>query len=212
MSADRALDRLDVYEIACLAGGEVRVVDTALVALVESGRVTVTAPGALATVSLLRRHPVEAAVLDAIGPSGHRSVETIRWRLNTDERLLDVSRHLRDVGLLGSASLVPTARRSRWRLAPTYAGRHLLHELRDAPPADGVAGGTSAMMVALCGREHMRDKALCAAIFEPPPSPLAGGLTGRPPSELDYADGPEAAHRTRAKLLADIGRNGLLGY
>ena len=207
-----ARDALDVYEIACLAGGQIRMVDTAIVALVESGRVQVSAPGCLATVSLARRHPVEAAVLDAVGPTGSRSVETVRWRLATDDRVLAVDRRLRDAGLLGAGgTVVPTARRCRWRLAPTYAGRHLLHELCDDPPADGVAGGTSAMTVALHGRERMPDRALCTAIFEPPPSPVAAGLTGTPPSELDYADGPAAAHRTRARLLAETGHGGLLG-
>ena len=61
---------LDVYDIAYLAGGPARVVDTALVALVQTGRVRVHSPGRLATVDLARRHPVEAAVLDAIGPAG----------------------------------------------------------------------------------------------------------------------------------------------
>jgi len=46
--------QLDLYEIACLAGGLPRVVDTALVTLVQSGRVRVTSPGELATVSLVR--------------------------------------------------------------------------------------------------------------------------------------------------------------
>jgi hypothetical protein len=205
-----ACDALDVYGIACLAGGQVRVVDTALVALVESGRIRVSAPGCLATVSLARRHPVEAAVLDAVGPTGHRSVETVRWRLATDERVLDVERRLRDVGLLCSGGVLPAARRSRWRLTPTYAGRHLLHELRDDPPEDRVAPGTSAMTVALHGRESMPDQALCAAIFEPPPSPVAGGLTGKPPPELDYAD-PAAAKRTREQIWAQSGHGGLLG-
>jgi uncharacterized protein (TIGR04222 family) len=45
-----------VCDIASLAGGVDRVVDTALVALVESGRVRVFAPGA-----------VEGAVMDARG-------------------------------------------------------------------------------------------------------------------------------------------------
>jgi hypothetical protein len=179
-------DSLDVYEISCLAGGPDRMVDTALVSLVESGRVRVTSPGCLSTASLLRRHPVEAAVLDAIGPTGHQPVDTVRWRLGTDERILDVSRRLRDEGLLSAGgSLVPAVRRSRWRLTPTYAGRHVLHELRDAPPVDGVAGGTSAMVVALHGRERMPDQALCRSIFEAPPAPVAvaagidrGDLTG----------------------------------
>ena len=193
-------DTLDVYAIACLADGTQRVVDTALVALVESGRVRVTAPGELATVSLVRRHPVEAAVLDAVGPAGHRSVETVRWRLTTDDRILDVPRRLRDAGLLQAGGLVPAARRSRWRLSPSYAGRHLLHELRDAPPPDDVAGGTSAMSVALHGRERMRDQALCAAIFEQPVSTVVLER-GKPPHELAFADGWEAARRTRGEIL-----------
>ena len=201
MTAYGAPSDLDVYEIACLSGGTDRVVDTALVALVESGRIRVTAPGELATTSLVRRHPVEAAVLDAVGPSGHRSVETVRWRLTTDDRILEVPRHLRDAGLLGGNARGPSSRRSRWRLAPTYAGRHLLHELRDAPPAEPVPGG-SAMRVALHGREEMPDKELCRRIFEQPASPLAD-VFPRPPSDLEFADGPLAARRARAEILRD---------
>jgi hypothetical protein len=209
---DAAPGTLDVYEIACLAGGPDRVVDTAIVALVQSGRVRVTAPGCLATASLVRRHPVEAAVMDAVGPTGIRSVDTVRWRLTADARILDVSRHLRDAGLTGPGGpAAPPARRSRWRVVPTYAGRHLLHELRDSPPADHVAPGTSAMTVALHGRDRMPDQALCASLFEPPPPPLAGGPAGRPPSDLDLRDGPAAARRVRALLLADIGHGGLIG-
>lgn len=195
-------DALDVYAIACLAGGTPRVVDTALVVLVETGRVRVTAPGELAAVSLLRRHPVEAAVLDAVGPAGHRSVETVRWRLTTDERILEVPRRLRDAGLLDSGSCGAATRRSRWRSAPTYAGRHLLHELRDAPPQDGATGSASAMTVALHGREAMPDQDLREAIFEQPlRAVVVGG--GRPPPELDFADGWDAARRARAQILRD---------
>jgi len=197
---------LDVYEIACLAGGPDRVVNTALVALVESGRVRVTAPGCLATESLVRRHPVEAAVLDAIGPTGIRSVDTVRWRLTADARILDVAHRLRDAGLTGPGH-VSAARRSRWRTAPTYAGRHLLHELRDSPPADEVAGGTSAMAVALHGLERMADRTLCATIFEPPPSAVLSGGAVKAPADLQYADGWQAAHRTRDQIKADVARH-----
>ena len=183
-------------------------IDTALVALVESGRVRVSAPGWLATASLVRRHAVEAAVLDAIGPTGNRSVDTVRWRLATDDRILDVERRLRDVGLLGAGgTVVPIARRSRWRLAPTYAGRHLLHELRDSPPTDAVAGSTSAMAVALHGRERMPDRELCAAMFEPPPTSVLSGGTIKPPADLEFADGWQAAHRTRDQIKADVVRH-----
>ena len=194
-------DRLDVYEVACLAGGTDRVIDTALVVLVESGRVRVTAGGELATVSLVRRHPVEAAVLDAVGPAGFRSVETVRWRLASDERLLEVSRRLRDAGLLGTGA-VPTGRRTRWRFVPTYAGRHLLRELQADPPEDGVAGGTDAMQVALRGREGLADGDVRNAVFDPQPPPL--GAAGRHPA-LDFADGLPQAVRTRAQILAQGG-------
>ena len=68
---------LDLYDVAFLAGGPARVVDTALIALVRAGRLRIHSPGQLATADLTRRHPVEAAVLDAVGPTGHRSVDTI---------------------------------------------------------------------------------------------------------------------------------------
>lgn len=199
-------ERLDVYDVACLAGGTDRVVDTALVALVQSGRVRVHAPGELVTASLTRRHPVEAAVLDAVGPAGHRSVDTVRWRVAGDERLLDVARHLRDLGLLGSIP-VPPARRSRWRLAPTYAGRHLLRELQAAPPEDAVANGTDAMTVALRGRGHVPDRALSASIFEPPPLRVALETGHRAPRALDHAEGVHAARRAHAELQAQLGRH-----
>jgi hypothetical protein len=189
-------ERLDVYDVACLAGGTDRVVDTALVALVRSGRVRVHALGELATVSLTRRHPVEAAVLDAVGPAGHRSVDTIRWRLASDDRILDVARRLRDAGLLGT-SPVPRARRSRWRPVPTYAGRHALHELRD-----GLGADAEVMAVAFGGREAMSDKRLCSEIFEQPAS-MPVLERGRPPHELAFADGWQAARRARAEILKD---------
>lgn len=192
---------LDVYDVACLAGGLDRVVDTALVALVQSGRVRVQAPGELATTSLTRRHPVEAAVLDAVGPAGHRSVDTVRWRVASDERLLEVSRRLRAGGLLGTLG-IPTARHSRWRFVPTYAGRHLLRELLADLPEDTVAGGTHAMRVALHGREGLPDQDLRTAIFEQLPHHAAAGSAGRHPA-LDFADGAPQATRVRAEILKD---------
>ena len=161
-------DRLDVYDVACLAGGTDRVIDTALVALVESDRVRVQASGDLATASPVRCHLVEAAVLDAVGPAGSRSVETVRWRVASDERVLEVSRRLRDAGLLGT-SAAPAGRRSRWRLVPTYAGQHLLRELQAQPPEDAVAGGTDAMRVALHGPEGLTDGEVRTAVFDPQP-------------------------------------------
>lgn len=154
----RTAAELDVYEVAYLAGGCDRVVDTALVALVRTDRVRVHSPGELATADLTRRHPVEAAVLDAIGPSGHRSVDTIRWRLRDDARIEDVRRALQDDGLTA---------RARWRRhrqsLPTPAGRRLVGQLRAER-----AAGADEWRVALDGREAMPDQALGASIFEQP--------------------------------------------
>src|SRR5215207_2167007 len=103
--------QLDVYDIAYLAAGPDRVVDTALVALVETGRVRVQPPGQLAVAELARRHPVEAAVLDAVGTRGHRSVDVVRWRLADDDRVFAIGRRLVSAGLL-----------SRWAPRPSPDG------------------------------------------------------------------------------------------
>ena len=83
--------RSDLYEIAYLAGGPRRVVETAVVALVENGRLRVDrATGRLHVVDASRRHPVEAVVLDAVGPRG-RSVWGLVWRARSDPRLATVA-------------------------------------------------------------------------------------------------------------------------
>jgi uncharacterized protein (TIGR04222 family) len=161
----------DVYDIAFVAGGVARLVDTVLVALVESGRIRVPSPGQLAAAEPFRRHPVEAAVLDAVGTQGHRSVDTIRWRLASDERVLDVGRRLKDDGLL-RRDLRGLLRRDRHAYAATAAGRRALRQFGELP--DPSAGESGARMVALHGRGAMPDQALRAAIFEAPAAPTAG--------------------------------------
>ncbi len=173
---------LDVYEVAYLAGGAARAVEAAVVALVESGRLRVRSPGELTVASLTRRHPVEAAVLDACGPAGHRSVETVCWRVAEDPRLAGLAARLERDGLLAPAGRWSRLRSRGGRPAPTAAGRRALRALRAAPPADAVAAGTSAMRVALGGRDGMPDRALREAVFvEPRPErlPRGRGLPGR---------------------------------
>ena len=199
MTAFDAARDLDVYDIAFLAGGAQRMVDTALVALVESGRVRVHAPGELAAVQPDRRHPVEAAVLDAVGTHGHRSVDTIRWRLAGDERLTGVGRSLAAAGLLRRTF------RGRETWSPTRAGRQALRRLAVQPPVDRALDGGSALLVALQGRAAMPDAALRAAIFERPALPAATGPgLGRRLLEarrLRESDDPTlAAHQTRNAL------------
>jgi hypothetical protein len=191
---------LDLYDIAFLAGGPARVVDTALVALVASGRVRVHSPGELAVADLARRHPVEAAVLDAVGPQGHRSVETIRWRLTEDVRLLDLGRRLSADGLLRSRRVRGRGDRSPW--TTTGAGRRALRHMTTTPPPDTVADGTSALRVALHGREAMPDGTLRTAVFErPSPPPSVGAAdTLRRRRDAEHADPVRAAYETRSVL------------
>jgi hypothetical protein len=186
---------LDVYDIAFLAGGPNRAVETAIVALVRSGRVRVHSPGQLATVDLSRRHPVEAAVLDAVGPTGHRSVDTICWRLVEDDRLLGVGRRLHKAGLLGRlGAAVSVLHGERRTLAPTRAGHRALHAVGDGPSL----GDPEVVRVALGGRAAMTDAKLRAGIFERPVTTLAPDGRHRSRHDIDHSDPHLAAFRARA--------------
>jgi hypothetical protein len=184
---------LDLYDMAFLACGPARVVDTAVVALIRSGRLRLHSPGYLATAELSRRHPVEAAVLDAVGPIGHRSVDTVRWRLLDDDRLLDIGRRLHGAGLLGRAGgVVRLLHGDRPALGTTHAGRRLLHALREQPGT----GDPEAFRVALSGPAGMSDQRLRAEIFDPPSTALAPPRSGRRSRAIDHSDPLLAAYRT----------------
>jgi hypothetical protein len=169
MDDTSAVPSLDLYEIAHLAGGLARVVDTALVAMVETGRIRVRSPGQLAVAEPSRRHPVEAAVLDAVGTRGHRSVDVIRWRLADDDRVLAIGRRLIAAGLVSRWSVL--RRREERAPVPTAAGRRMLRSLVSQPPTDPARDGGTAVLVALHGRERVSDAVLRSAIFEPFPVP-----------------------------------------
>ncbi|TFV71653.1 TIGR04222 domain-containing membrane protein [Blastococcus sp. CT_GayMR20] len=178
----------DVYEVAYLAGGPRRAVDAAMVALVEGGRVAVDrTTGQLAVADGGRRHPVEAAVLDAIGVRHHRTIATVRWRVETDERLSAVRRRLEGDGLLRPSA--PSSRRySAWSLmALTAEGRRTLRHLRAEPPADRIALGTGALPVALGGPAAMTDPALRSALFDPPAPPRPRSVFRRRRDPYDAA-------------------------
>jgi hypothetical protein len=181
----------DVYEVAFLAGGPRRAVDTALVALVESGRLRVTPlSGELSVVEHRRRHPVEAAVLDAVGVRRSWSVDTVRWRLESDERIGSLGRRLERDGLVSPAGAGSSFRRRHWELlALTGEGRRTLRHLRSDPPRDRVAGETAAMEVALTGTGQMGDRDIHAALFAPPRTRRAWG-PARPPDRYATGYGP----------------------
>ena len=146
-------------------------------------------PGQLATVELSRRHPVEAAVLDVVGPKGHRSVETTSWRLLEDERLLDVGRNLQRAGLLGRlGAVLPLRGGHRDGLTPTRAGKRALQAY-----ADRSLGDPEATRVALEGRSAMGDAKLRASIFEPPDTTPPVIPRRRRPSRREIRENPELA-------------------
>jgi hypothetical protein len=163
--------QLDVYDIAYLAAGPDRVVDTALVALVETGRVRVQPPGQLTVAELARRHPVEAAVLDAVGTRGHRSVDVVRWRLADDDRVFAIGRRLVAAGLL--SRWVRGRRRTSRLPVQTTAGRQVLRDLAADPPTDPASDGGTSVLVALHGRDRLSDELRRSLIFESVPVPTA---------------------------------------
>src|SRR4051812_46511192 len=160
------LHRYDLYDIAYLAGGHIRVADTAVVALAGSGRIRVCGEGRLEVIELRRRHPVEAAALDILGSRGWRDVASVRWRLEADPRLTAIAERLQQDGLLRRRTL-PLAHRRRPTVRRTRAGRRLLRQLRLRPPADAVAGGTNALPVALHGTTGLPNRRLREDLFDP---------------------------------------------
>ena len=124
----------DAYDAAFLSGGPNRVIDTALAVLLESGRIRARRSGELAVVDPTRRHEVEAAVLDAVGPNGGRTAAMVRLRAGADERVTRIGERLAAGGLL-------SGRRSRRR---TRAGRRALRDLRAQLPPGGRTAGSSA--------------------------------------------------------------------
>ena len=128
-------------------------------------------PGRLTAVEPTRRHPVEAAVLDAVGASGHRSVDVVRWRLADDDRVLAVGRRLTTAGLVRRWTVLP--RRAESPATLTGAGRRMLGILEADPPADPAWDGGTAVVVALHGRDRMSDELRRSSLFESVPVPTA---------------------------------------
>jgi hypothetical protein len=154
---------LDLYDIAWLAGGRGRALLTAVVALVENARLQVADPtGELKVLVREADHPVEVAVLDAVGTHAHRGLETIDVLIGTDPRLAAVPDRLAAIGLLAARGRRSRLRRGRrsWlrRVRPvprTRAGRRTLEGLRKQAGSGSRFGGTAAAQVALHGPERL---------------------------------------------------------
>jgi hypothetical protein len=173
---------LDLYDVAFLAGGPERVAETAVVALARDGDIRVHSPGRLARCGRTPRHAAEAAVLDALGPMGHRDLDAVRWRTVEDERVRAIGVRLHKDGLLGHGGATIALLRGdpRW-LAPTRAGRAALRALGERP----ALADPEVVAVALGGPDRMRNRALHAAIFAEPQT--GGAPYGRPRRETSLA-------------------------
>ncbi|RBY81322.1 hypothetical protein DQ239_01570 [Blastococcus sp. TF02-09] len=170
----------DVYDIAYLAGGARRAVDTAVVALVASGHLTVDrSTGHLTAAGVPRHHWLEAAVSDGVGRRDWRTVQTLHRRLELDGRFAEVGRRLQGDGLLRRSASGSRGRRA-WRLvALTGKGRRTLRSLRAEPPFDRFPAGTDVMAVALGGPAAVSDTSLRRALFHPPAPRVPSGRSRR---------------------------------
>lgn len=194
---------LDVYDAAVLAGGLPRLVDTALVAMVESGRIRVEPSGEFRADATSSAHPVEAALLNAVGTRGHRSVDTIRWQVLHDARLDQQFQHLTADGLVRRA--LPSRLVGKTHTHTTAAGRRALQAFGERPSTGG-----GAVEVALHGRAAMPDQRLRAEIFQPRETVPVPRTPRRDYRRANHADAGGALHR--AGGIGAAGGVGMLGY
>jgi hypothetical protein len=184
MTAPRStvLPQHDRYEVAYLAGGHDRLVATAVAALLDDGRIRVRPTGELHAVDLHRSHPVEAAVLDAVGTRG-RSLTTLRWRLAEDHRIRAVADRLARQGLVAPPGRRGLLRRRGVDGGRTAEGRRLLRRLRAAPPGEHE--------VALWGPSRLADPLVRERVFSPARLPHTGRpFRGHVVDELGSMPGP----------------------
>ncbi|MEU2509198.1 TIGR04222 domain-containing membrane protein [Streptomyces sp. NPDC007863] len=111
--ADRGGEGLDPYEYAYLAGGGLRVAESAVVSLTERGTLSLGAARLRVIGEERPEHPVERAVIVACPRSKpvREVIEAVRHSSEVD----DVARRLVSLGLV-----------RRWGRKPTRAGRRCL--------------------------------------------------------------------------------------
>ena len=138
--------------------------------------------------------------MDAVGTHGHRSIDTVRWRMTDDGRLADLGRSLADRGLLKRRHALGRRGSKPAEWTATAAGHEALRSLTEQPPATPALDGGSAIQVALHGRDTMPDAALRASIFEHPLPTVERGAdpedTRRRRREAADGDPSLAAYRT----------------
>ncbi|MEV2267619.1 TIGR04222 domain-containing membrane protein [Nonomuraea africana] len=114
VAANAGPGELGHYELAYLAGGPRRVVNTAIALMARAGALRVSRGGTLHLVaSAFSADPVERAVLDAVrARPGGVSAGVVRHEVGTGPAMEDLRHHLMTVGLLvPDGSLVPVRSR-----------------------------------------------------------------------------------------------------
>jgi uncharacterized protein (TIGR04222 family) len=149
----------DVYEQALLVAGRDRVVDVALVELVETGRVRVQRSGTVTLVDGSGRHPAERRLLDLLPPDRPTTLQQLRRRAVRGDWTRE-EQPLRDRGLLSDSPLVRALARFGHDVQVTRAGR----AARTGRPRSTVTTGPSAGIVAAGGLAALPDLALRAAL------------------------------------------------
>ncbi|MFD7916698.1 TIGR04222 domain-containing membrane protein [Streptomyces sp. NPDC059752] len=121
---------LDLYEYAYLAGGERRVVESAIVSLVEHGTLSLRAARLRTIGAELPQHPVERAVIAAC-PRSKRVQEVFEALEHCDE-VDELARRLVLLGLVRNWRRT-TTRAGRRRLAAAAAGGSLPPYVLEGP-------------------------------------------------------------------------------
>lgn len=123
---------LDVYDLAFLAGGEQRVVDSAMIALSERGLLVMRVSRVRAVGDEQPEHPVERAVVAACPRS--RSIVAARESLKHSPEVEEISRRLTARGLL-RGSRRRTTREGRRLLKAAGRDESLPAYVLDGPAA-----------------------------------------------------------------------------
>ncbi len=159
------LRKVDVYEVAYLAGGPPRCLETAVVSLLEKGWLRASRDGGLTVVETVSEHPVEAAVLAGVpgAASGWCTVDDVRAAAWRSGALVMIAEKLMREGNLRRAHQVWPLRWSG-RACCTSQGQALLRDQRVALQAEADLT-SSVLAVALDGPGSFADDELRAAVF-----------------------------------------------
>ncbi|MGW4894546.1 TIGR04222 domain-containing membrane protein [Kitasatospora sp. NPDC004240] len=104
---------LSLLEVAFLAGGPARVVDTVLVGMEQEGRVVISRAGLVTVTGTDSEHPVEREVIAATGASRSRDLAGLRAAVAGGTAVQGIGDRLEAEGMLISRTLRERHRRAR---------------------------------------------------------------------------------------------------